>query len=108
MDPFVLLGLIMIAGLLSVVPSSKVGNVTRLMAFCASLLDPGHGCRPLLLSHCAEQISETKSYTRVSNGSALNGIRLVASLVGSLVCVDSVKGVGVLVGANTTSTCIHI
>ena len=95
----------MIAGLVSVVPSSKVGNVTRLIAFCASLLDPGHGCRLLLLNHCAEHISETKSYARVSNEGVLNGIAIVGSLVDSLVCVGCV---GVLVGANTTSTCTHI
>ena len=106
-----LFGLIRIAGLLSVVPSSRVGNVTRLIAFCASLLDPGHGCWTLLVSHCAEHISETKSYARISVWGTLNGITLVGSLVGSLVgvlvCVDSAKGDGVtlVVGANTTFTC---
>lgn len=102
----------MIAGLFRVVPSSKAGNVTRLIAFCVSLLDPGHGCWTLLLSHCAEHISETKSYATVFNVVALNGIALagtcVASVVGVLVCVDSGDGVGVFVGANITFTCTQI
>ena len=104
MDPFVLLGLIRMAGLVSVVPSSRVGNVTSLILFCGSLLDPGHGCWILLLIHCAEHISETKSYTRFSNEGALN----VATLVGWLVWVDSAEGVDVLIGANITFTCTHI
>jgi hypothetical protein len=102
----------MIAGLTSVLPSSKVGNVTRLMEFCASLPGPGHGCWTLLMSHCAEHICETMSYVRVSNEGVLNGITAAGSMVGllagSLVCVESDKGAGVLVGANTTFTCTHI
>ena len=71
----------MIAGLLSAVPSSRVGIVTRLMNFFASLPDPGHGCWILLLNHCAEQISEMKSYARVSIWRGANGVTVVGSPV---------------------------
>lgn len=91
------------AGLLSVLPSSRVGNVTRLIVFCASLLDPGHGSWILLLNHWAEQISETKSYARVFVSAALNGTVmvgstvnvLIGSLVGVAVCNDTGSSVGV-------------
>ena len=102
----------MIAGSMSVLPSSKAGNVTRLRGICVSLLGPGHGCWTLFMSHCAEHICETMSNVRGSIEGVLSGITTVGSiagsLVGSLVCVDSGKGVGVLVGANTTFTCTHI
>ncbi len=94
---------------MSVLPSSNAGNVTRFIVFCASLLDSGQGCWMLLLNHCAEQVSDTKSYARVSNKGVLTGIVKVGSIVvGSMVCVGSGKGDGVLVGANRTFTCTHI
>jgi len=102
----------MIAGLSSVTPSSKVGDVTRLTAFCASLPGPGHGCWTLLFSHCAEHICEIISNARVSNAGVFSGMIAVGSMVAlladSLVDVDFDKGVGVLVGADTTFTCTHI
>ena len=93
---------------MSVLPSSNAGNVTRFIVFCASLLDFGQGCWMLLLNHCAEHVSDTKSYAIVSSKGVLTGIVKVGSIVGSLVCVGSGKGDGVLVGANMTFTCTHI
>lgn len=81
MDPFKLSGTIMIAGLLSAVPSSRVGFVIRLMNFCASLPAPGHCCWILLLNHCAEQISEMKSYAIVSIWRGVNGVAVVGNPV---------------------------
>jgi hypothetical protein len=65
-----------------------------------------------LFSHCAEHICEIISNARVSNAGVFSGViavgSMVALLAGSLVDVDFDKGVGVLVGADTTFTCTHI